>query len=101
MKQKRIKSEIRKEEILLAAIPVAERKGYTNVTRDDIAEAVGISGPGILYHFKTMRQFRSSLMRYAVKNQTLRVIAQGLVLRDPHACRASDELQQQARDSIK
>ena len=100
MKNKRLKPDVRKAEILAAAIIVAELKGYTSITRDDIAAAVGISGPGVLYHFKTMTQFRGALMRYAVKQKRLRVIAQGLVLQDPHACRASNELQRQAKDSI-
>ena len=101
MKKKRLKSEVRKAEILAAAITVAEAKGYSHLTRDDIAQAAGITGPGMLYHFKTMTQFRGALMRYAVKQKHLRVIAQGLVLRDSHACRADDDLQKQAWDSLK
>lgn len=100
MKQKRLKPEIRKEEILAAAVRLAGSKGYANVTRDEIAAKIGVSGSVIQYHFGTMSQLRTALMRYAVKYRHPRVVAQGLVTRNPHALKADDKLKQLARESM-
>ena len=96
MKQKRMKPAARKRDILVAAATIAEAKGYAHVTRDEIAQAVGVTGPAVQHHFKTMKQLRSDLMRHAVKNRVLVVVAQGLVAGDPHALRADEALREDA-----
>jgi|AntDeeMinimDraft_4_1070355.scaffolds.fasta_scaffold05921_2 AcrR family transcriptional regulator len=100
MKQTRMKTEARKEDILAAALPLAERHGYTNITRDQIAAAAKVSGPTLHYHFGTIAQLRRDLMRYAVREVCLRVIAQGLMIRDPQAMKAGAELRRQAMGSV-
>lgn len=104
-KQKRMKPEARKEDILSAALPLAARKGYTAVTREEIAKAAGVSGPAVQYHFKTMAQLRRDLMRFAIKHAGLRlgscspglaVIAQGLAVKDPHAVKAEEAIRRAA-----
>jgi len=97
MKQTRMKTEARKEDILAAALPLAERHGYTNITRDQIAAAAKVSGPTLHYHFGTIAQLRRDLMRYAVREVCLRVIAQGLMIRDPQAMKAGAELRRPVR----
>lgn len=100
MKQKRLKPDIRKEEILVAALKLAASSGYTNITRNEIAEKAGISGSAVQYHFGTMTQLRTELMRYAVKRRHPRVVAQGLATRNRHALKADDELKQLAKETI-
>ena len=99
-KQRRMKPAARKDTILAAAMTLAEGKIYTHLTRDEIAEAVGITGPGVQHHFKTMKQLRGDLMRYAVKHRVLCVIAQGLAAGDPHAARADEALRREAMNSL-
>lgn len=96
MKTARVKTTIRKEEILKAAAGLACVKGYSQVTRDDIGKAVGLVGSAVQYHFKTMPQLRRDLMRYAVAHRILKVIAQGLVAQDPYALKADERLQRAA-----
>lgn len=96
MANRRLKPAVRKAEILTAALPLASARGYANVTRNDIAAAAGISGPAVQYHFGTMTQLRTDLMRHAVKQECLRVIAQGLAAQDRHAERADAELKRRA-----
>lgn len=96
MKQQRLKPEARKEDILAAALPLAEQLGYANLTRDQIAGAAKISGPTLHYHFGTMAAFRRDLMRYAVKHENLRVIGQGLTAGDPQAAKVSDAVRRSA-----
>ena len=100
MTKKRLKPTIRKAEILAAALFLARQQGYTNVTRDEIAERVGVSGSTVQYHFGTMTQLRTELMRYAVKLRHPRVVAQGLAVRDRQALKADDELKQLAKEAM-
>lgn len=96
MKQTRMKTDARKEDILAAALPLAERNGYTTITRNDIAKAARISGPTLHYHFGTMAQLRRDLMRYAIKAGSARVIAQGVVANDPQAMKLDEATRKEA-----
>ena len=96
MKTKRLKPEIRKDEIIAAALVLAASTHYTRVTREAIAAAITIKGPAIQYHFGTMGQLRRELMRAAVKQRVLNVVAQGLLARDEHAEKADTALREEA-----
>lgn len=96
MKTKRLKPEARKDEIITAALALAERSHYTRVTREAIAAAISIKGPAIQYHFGTMGQLRRELMRAAVKQGNLIVIAQGLTSGDEQAKKADPVVRQEA-----
>ena len=100
-KQHRLKPAIRKEEIISAALELAEKSHYQKITRNQIAKAAGVTGPAVQYHFKTMTQIRRDIMRAAVKQERLRVIAQGLVAEDHRAVSgASPELKKRALDAL-
>jgi AcrR family transcriptional regulator len=47
----RVRSKLRREEILSAAAALFARRGFHGVSIDDIGSAVGMSGPGIYRHF--------------------------------------------------
>lgn len=96
MNRRRYKPEIRKEAIITAALYLAEQTHYRDLTRDQIGLRCGITGTAIMYHFGTMIKLRRDIMRAAVKQERLRVIAQGLIYNDTHARKASAELQQRA-----
>lgn len=100
MKRKRLKPDIRKENILKAALKLAAVGNYLVVTRDEIAKAVGVTGPALQYHFGTMARLRNELMRYAVRHRHPRVVAQGLATRNPQALKADDELKQLAKAAL-
>ena len=101
MKQNRLAAAVRKQDILAAGLHVAERDGFANVTRDNIAAQARVSGPTVQYHFGTMKQLRKELMRYAVRQKNLRVIAQGIAAGDPQAMKASPELREAALNSMR
>lgn len=92
----RLKPKDRKQQILDAALLIAERKGYMNVTRQDIGEAVGCVNATITYHFTTMRQLQRDMMRAAVRERKLVIISQGIVARDPHALKAPEDVRKEA-----
>lgn len=93
-------AKLRREEILKAGLLVAEKHGYSKVTREKIAAELEISGPAIQYHFRTMQQLRNDLMRFAVKKCNLRVIAQGIAANDKTALKAPAGLRRQALEAI-
>lgn len=96
----RLKPTDRKEQILAAALTLAETQGYSHVTRDGIA-AEAQCAPGLVNaYFGTMINLRRDIMRAAVRERRLVVVAQGLAARDPHARKAPDDLKQAALDSI-
>lgn len=99
MKQKRFKPAVRKPEILAAALELAAVKGYMFVTRNEIAEVVGVAGSTVQYHFGKMSTLRNELMIYAVKQRHARVVLQGLALYDKHALEADQELKDLAWES--
>jgi AcrR family transcriptional regulator len=86
----------RHDDIMAAALRVSVTVGYNRITRDDIALAAGCSPALVSEMFGTMVCMRRALMRAAVANAVLPVIAQGLALRDPHALRAPAELRAEA-----
>lgn len=96
----RLKSNARRDQILTAAIELSERNGYTHVTRAEIAQRCECSPAVINVYFSTMAQLRRDVMRAAIRNRNLTIIAQGLVARDPHAKRADDDLKRAAVASI-
>lgn len=92
----RLKPKVREEQILAAALALAEVVGYTRVTRETVATLAKVSPALISVRMGTMIEFRRALMRYAVRCACLPVIAQGLSARDPHARKAPHALKQRA-----
>lgn len=90
----------RTAQILAAALKLSVKSGYTNVTREAIAEAAKVAPGLVSHHMGTMPVLRRDIMREAVRTECLRVIAQGLAARDPHAYKASPELQARALASL-
>lgn len=90
----------RKGQLLVAALELAERVGYTQVTRDALAAAAGVSPALVSVRFGTMLCFRRDLMRFAIRKEALRVIAQGLCISDCHARKAPEELRRRAMDEL-
>ena len=96
MNTTRLTPAVRRQHILDAAILLASSGNYTQITRQGIAETAGIAPTLISHHFGTMVQLRRAVMRYAVQNQHLTVIAQGLAARDKQAQKASPAIQSAA-----
>lgn len=96
----RLTRRARHDSILAAAVRLAETKGYTKVTRDDIALAAGCSPALVSEMFGTMVCLRRACMRAAIANEVLAVVAQGLAARDPHAMKAPLALRELAAASL-
>lgn len=96
----RMKVDDRKNQLLTHGIKLAERHGYTHVSRKQIGDAAGVSEGLLSLHFGTMEAFRRALMQHAIATKNARVLAQGLIARDPQARRAPDDLKQLALANV-
>ena len=97
----RMKPEERKNEILKAALIVSTKKGYNKITRADVAKQAGNCAESLISnYYGTMDNFRRKIMREAVIRECLKIIAQGLVVGDKYAAKASTELKQKALASL-
>ena len=83
---------VRRDTILTAAVRLAEKKGYTRITREEIATEADCSPALVSEMFGTMPRLRRCIQRAAVTNEVLAVIAQGLAVKDPHAMAAPDHV---------
>ena len=96
----RMSRRARHDDIVAAALRIAGDSGYNRITRDDIALAAGCSPALVSEILGTMTQLRRTLVRAAIANEILPVVAQALALRDPHALRAPQELRERAAASL-
>lgn len=96
----RMKPEVRREYILGVALSLAEAKHYLKMTRFQLAEECDVSEGLITHYFGTMTRLRRDVMRHAIKERRLPVIAQGLTANDPHARKAPTQLQREALDNV-
>lgn len=100
MNKKRLAPDDRRDELLKVAVDMAIVVGINQLRRDTIAEKAGVANGLVTRYFNTMTQLKRAVMRYAVHNEVLPVIAQGLAMRDSEAMKASDELKAKAIDTL-
>lgn len=86
----------RKAAILDAAVAAAKKHGFANLRLVHIAAQAECSNALVVSHYGTMAQMRRAVMRAAVKQEILAIIAEGLATHDPVARKVSPELQRKA-----
>jgi AcrR family transcriptional regulator len=100
MKNKRLPPKARGQMLLEVALRCAKVHGLAGLTRDKIATAADVSPALVSARLGTMVNLRRSVMRHAVAEGELRVIAEGLATRDPIALKAPEALRRQALASV-
>lgn len=101
MTKKRLHPADRNNEILTAAIKVAAKPGgYSKLTRAAVAECAGCSEGLISKYFGTMISFKRAIMRAAIQDSNLSVVAQGLAAGDTCAQKAPSELKAAALNTL-
>lgn len=97
----RMKIEARKQQLLDSALKLASEHGYKNVTRKMIAEDCDCTEGNVSRALgATMPQIKRDIMRHAVKNENLTVIAQGIVDKDTHALKAPKDVKERAINTL-
>lgn len=86
----------RKAAILDAAVTAAKKHGFARLRLVHIAEQAECSNALVVSHYGTMQQMRRAVMRAAIKQEILPIIAEGIATRDPVACKAPDVLKEKA-----
>jgi AcrR family transcriptional regulator len=86
----------RTRDLLAVAVAVAAVQGWRTLTRDAIAAAAGVSPGLVSARLGTMDALRRSVMRAAVRERVVPVVAEGLVHGDKQARRADEALVAQA-----
>lgn len=92
--------DIRKNELIKAALALAKVHGYKAVTREQIAERCKVSSALVSYHMGTMPDMRRTLIRHAVAQRALRVIGQALAAGDAEVRLIPAELKKEALASL-
>lgn len=108
-KTQRLSPEIRREQILDAAVCVAIDKGYSNMSRIAIANKAGCANGQVSRVWGTMGQLRRSVMRAVVKLlkkspkdlTLLGILLEGLARGESAAKAASPELKKAALELVK
>lgn len=100
MSRSRLKPELRKEQILDAAMIVAERSGYLNMLRREVADEAKCGNGTVSHYFGTMTQLCRAVMRKAIEDRNLSIIAQGIAAQDRHALKAPGDIKQAAMESL-
>jgi AcrR family transcriptional regulator len=90
----------RTQQLTRTALKLAEKHGYLNVTRDQIAAAVGVSPALVSHHMGTMINLRRTLVRHAVEFGVLSVIGQAVAAGDPHAKKVPEHVKKSALASL-
>lgn len=93
-------ADVRREQILDAALILALATSYDRITRDGVAAKAGVSQGLVNAYFKNMDGLRSELMRYAIQRGNLQVVAQGLLGRHPEALKAPQSLRSLAAGQV-
>lgn len=98
---KRLHPDDRNEQILTAALKVAGRPGgWAKLTRDAVAKEAGCAEGLPSKYFGTMVAFRRAIMRAAIREWNLSVIAQGLAAGDEVALKAEEDLKRKALNTL-
>ena len=92
----RLSPQARTEHLLDVALKLASADGWHSLTHAKIASAAGVTNGTVVARLGTMEAIRRSVMRAAVKHRCVPVVAEGLVLGNPHARRADDLLREAA-----
>lgn len=86
--------------ILKVATRMALKNGFTSLTRDAVAEEACVAMGSINHHYGTMAALRDEVMRNAVDNEILEIVAQGLASGHPIAQGAPVKLKQNALKTL-
>lgn len=96
----KVNPRLRKKQIINIAIDIAREKGLNNLSRSELSNRAKCSPALIHSHFGTMNQLKRQIMRAAIQQEIIEIIAEGLGNNDPQACKAPAELKGKAIDLI-
>lgn len=100
IKKGRINKRDRSAQLLTVGVLCAKEHGLYKITREQIANRAGVSESLIRKYFKTMDALRRAILREAVRNGVIEIVATGLAAGDPTARKAPPELKERAAEFL-
>ncbi len=99
-KKTRMEPKERAESIIKASIEMAIKDGYRQLKRDAVAEAAGVSAGLVNHVFSDIYTLQNEVLLYAIENDIIAIVAQGLVNNDPIAKGAPEAVKARAVESL-
>lgn len=96
----RMSPDERYQQLLAVAVDVADSEGFLSLTHSKVANRAGVVKGTVFHHFKTIDALRDDVMKVAVKEEMLRVIASGLAMGNKIAIDAPTNVKKVALASI-
>ena len=85
MTRDRLDPETRKAAILAEAVKLAQKIGYTHITRDEVAARASVAIGLVTYYFKNMGCLKEEVMGEAIRLEIPEIVLQGLAAKCPVA----------------
>jgi DNA-binding transcriptional regulator YbjK len=98
--KKAVDPDIRRSNILRAALELARRDGYMTMTRDKVAAHAGVATGSVNLAYKTMDALRVAVMAEAIKQEIIEIMADGFGRGDPQMKLVSKDLRQKCVDYL-
>lgn len=98
--KKRVAADLRREQLLHAAIEISLAIGYKEVTYKQIADRTGVSAALVTKYFPSVRHLKQLIMLRAIKKEVLEIIVQGLADKNILATTLPLELKRKAAESL-
>jgi len=92
----RMAPDTRRLQLIEAGLAVAEHVGFVGMTREQVAGAAEVSPALINQYFDGFEAFKSDVMRLAILQESLQVVAAGIVTGHPTALRADENVKRRA-----
>lgn len=90
----------KKQRILEFAVEMAESVGIQGLSRNPLAEALGIANGSVSYHFGAIENLRDAVVRHAIETENLIIIAKALGEAHPLAREVSCDLKKRALKTL-
>jgi len=90
----------KRENVLIVATSLASAVGYQNITREEVAQSSFTSPGTVSGLFGSMEQLKQEVVKFALDNACLPVIAQALANRNKLAMAASENLKRRAMEMM-
>lgn len=98
--KKYVPKQEKRDFILSAAVDLAREKGFGKLYRTDIVKRCGVAAGSVNYCFDDMETLKNEVMKKAIENKELKIIAEGIINSNEIALTAPEELKKLALNSM-
>jgi len=91
----------RKDQLIRAGLQVAEQSHYTTLESKRVARLCGVSYATLFRYFPSMDRYRKAVLRRAIKDANLTIVAQAMAQLDPMVRKAPPYLLNSAVERLK